>query len=51
MSANIPAEPATCLAEALARIKQTALPNTPVIICGSLYLAGQVLEENQTLPD
>ena len=51
MSANIPAQPATCLAEALARIKQTALPNTPVIICGSLYLAGQVLEENQTLPD
>ena len=51
MSTNIPAQPATSLAEALAKIKHTAHPNMPVIICGSLYLAGQVLEKNQTLPD
>ena len=50
-SVNIPARPANSLVEALAYIKRTATPNTPVIICGSLYLAGQVLEENQTPPD
>ena len=48
---NIPAMPANSLADALAKIKHTAPPETPVIICGSLYLAGHVLDENQTLPD
>ena len=48
---NIPAMPANSLADALAKIKHTATLETPVIICGSLYLAGHVLDENQTLPD
>ncbi len=48
---NIPAMPANSLADALAKIKHATPPETPVIICGSLYLAGHVLDENQTLPD
>jgi dihydrofolate synthase/folylpolyglutamate synthase len=44
-AAGLPAESAPSVAEALARIA-TAAPTARVLICGSLYLAGQVLREN-----
>ncbi len=47
-AAGIAAEPAVSIAEAIER----AATGTPgrVLICGSLYLAGKVLEENQPNP-
>jgi len=40
------AAPAASLHAAFAGLE----PNLPVIICGSLYLAGHILIENKTLP-
>ena len=48
---NIPAQPVASPDAALQAIEAMAPPDMPVIICGSLYLAGQVLAENNTLPD
>jgi dihydrofolate synthase/folylpolyglutamate synthase len=45
LAAGIAAETAPSVAEALARIAATD-PAARVLICGSLYLAGQVLREN-----
>ncbi|WP_136683688.1 bifunctional folylpolyglutamate synthase/dihydrofolate synthase [Falsirhodobacter xinxiangensis] len=42
LAAGIPATTAPSVAEALARIK----PQSRVLICGSLYLAGTILREN-----
>ncbi len=43
-------EPASSVSEALGRIAAEA-PDAAVLICGSLYLAGEVLEANGELPD
>jgi len=40
------ASPAKTLAAAFDQLDQ----NAPVIICGSLYLAGHILWQNKTLP-
>ena len=50
-SLDIPAQPVASLDTALHAIEAMSPPEMPVIICGSLYLAGQVLAENNTLPD
>ena len=47
---NIPAQPMASPDAALQAIEAMAAPDMPVIICGSLYLAGQILAENNTLP-
>ncbi|MBN2907657.1 MAG: bifunctional folylpolyglutamate synthase/dihydrofolate synthase [Rhodobacteraceae bacterium] len=44
-AAGISAAPAPSAAEAVARIA-AEVPNARILICGSLYLAGQVLREN-----
>ena len=44
-AAGLDAEAAGSVAEALARVTETN-PEARVLICGSLYLAGQVLREN-----
>ncbi len=44
-SAGFAAEPAETVAAAVARIAETA-PSGRILICGSLYLAGRVLQEN-----
>jgi dihydrofolate synthase/folylpolyglutamate synthase len=38
-------------ATTLAKAFDSLDPSLPVIICGSLYLAGHVLQQNKTLPD
>jgi dihydrofolate synthase/folylpolyglutamate synthase len=48
---NIPAQPVASPDAALKAIEAMSSPEMPVIICGSLYLAGQVLAQNDTLPD
>ena len=48
---NIPAQPVASPDAALKAIEAMSPPEMPVIICGSLYLAGQVLAQNDTLPD
>lgn len=50
-SLDIPARPASSAREALTDIDARTDKAMPVIICGSLYLAGQILAENKTLPD
>jgi dihydrofolate synthase/folylpolyglutamate synthase len=45
LDAGLPAEAAPSVAEALATIAARN-PQARVLICGSLYLAGQVLKEN-----
>ena len=44
---GLDAAPATSIITAFDQLD----PAYPVIICGSLYLAGQVLVQNKTLPD
>lgn len=46
LSMGLTATPATSVQDALHK----ADDNQPVIICGSLYLAGHILAENKTLP-
>ena len=41
----LPADPSESVAAALAAIV-AAEPNARVLICGSLYLAGRILQEN-----
>ena len=48
---NIPAQPVASPDAALQAIQAMSPPEMPVIICGSLYLAGQILAQNGTLPD
>jgi len=51
---GIPAQPSTCIRTALTAIAAADTQRhsrLPVIICGSLYLAGHILYENGTLPD
>lgn len=48
---DIPSQPAASPDAALQAIEAMTPPDMPVIICGSLYLAGQILAENNTLPD
>ena len=50
-SLDIPAKAASTARAALADIDARTDKAMPVIICGSLYLAGQILAENKTLPD
>jgi len=49
---GLPARPADNVAEALKAIAREADPEHPpvVLICGSLYIAGQVLEESGLIP-
>jgi len=44
------ANPVATVSEALDRIAATEV-NGDVLICGSLYLAGEVLRENEQIPD
>lgn len=46
----IDARPASTIAEALRQLAQAASPMS-VLICGSLYLAGEVLKANAQIPD
>jgi len=49
---GLQAAPASGLAEALDALAARVWPCPPrVLICGSLYLAGEVLRENGTPPD
>ena len=45
-SAGLTAEPASGLADALARLAREGSGPARVLVCGSLYLAGVVLKEN-----
>ena len=47
LALGLDAEPATSIVNAFYQLD----PAYPVIICGSLYLAGHVLFQNETLPD
>jgi dihydrofolate synthase/folylpolyglutamate synthase len=47
LAQGLDAAPATNILSAFDQLD----PAYPVIICGSLYLAGHVLEQNKTLPD
>lgn len=46
----IDARPSPAIAEALHQLAQAAIP-VSVLICGSLYLAGEVLKANAQIPD
>ncbi|WP_026379310.1 bifunctional folylpolyglutamate synthase/dihydrofolate synthase [Afifella pfennigii] len=48
--AGLPARPAESLREALLAIGEIADEPPRILICGSLYLAGEVLKENGPLP-
>ena len=49
---GIPAEAADNIEDALAKIRALSLTPAPrILIAGSLYLAGEILKENGTLPD
>jgi len=49
---GIPAEAASSIEEALASIGRLSLDPAPrILIAGSLYLAGEILKENGTLPE
>ncbi len=50
-SINIPSEPISSPQKAILTIAKNHTKPVTVLICGSLYLAGQVLEENNILPD
>ncbi len=46
------AEAADGIEDALAKIRALSLNPPPrILICGSLYLAGEILKENETLPE
>ena len=49
---GLPAAPANTVADALKAIAKDADPAHPpvVLICGSLYIAGKVLEESGLIP-
>lgn len=50
-AAGLEAEPTTSVAAALDRLANMDWPVPPrILICGSLYLAGEVLRENGTIP-
>ena len=50
-AAGLPARPAASIEEALSIVAQRPWPEPPrILICGSLYLAGEVLAANGTLP-
>lgn len=51
-TADIPASTAASAQEALAHLRQRTWAVAPrILICGSLYLAGEILKANGTLPD
>src|SRR5690606_15485270 len=52
MEAGLPAEPISSVANALSLLKETWDDETPprILICGSLYLAGDVLAANDMAP-
>ncbi len=50
-AAGLPARPAASIEEALSIVAQRAWPEPPrILVCGSLYLAGEVLAANGTPP-
>ena len=49
-AAGQPATPTTDIASALSGIAETRGPAPRVLICGSLYLAGDVLRQNGWVP-
>ena len=51
MEADVPARPAADVGAALDELAAAKGPPLRILICGSLYLAGEVLRENGPLPD
>ncbi|MEX0280956.1 MAG: folylpolyglutamate synthase/dihydrofolate synthase family protein [Arenibacterium sp.] len=49
-AAGLPSDTADNLLSALDQVTRSQ-PRARILICGSLYLAGEVLRQNQTLPD